>query len=143
MYILGFAIGPLLLAPLSEHWGRNPVYIWSWLVLVLLQIPAALAPNIGAIITVRLLQGFFGSAPLTNSGGTVGDLWLRDESGNAMAIYGLSSTMGPPLALPITGYLAEAKGWRFLFWFFMAVLGAAWILMVVCLLLSHQDVYLY
>ncbi|OCK74066.1 MFS general substrate transporter [Lepidopterella palustris CBS 459.81] len=133
MYILGFAIGPLLLAPLSEHWGRNPIYIWSWLLLVLLQIPVALAPNMGTVIGCRFLQGFFGSSPLTNSGGTVSDLWVRDKSGSAMAVYGLSSTLGPPLALPITGFLAVYKGWRFLFWFFMAVLGAAWVLMVLTL----------
>ncbi|KAF2178637.1 MFS general substrate transporter [Zopfia rhizophila CBS 207.26] len=132
-YILGFAFGPMLLAPLSEHWGRNPIYMWSWLVLVILQIPAALANSMPTLIGIRFLQGFAGSAPLTNTGGTVADLWERDYSGAPMAIYGLSSTLGPPLALPITGYLAQYKGWRWLFWFFMAVLGTAWIIMVLTL----------
>lgn len=67
MYILGFAVGPLLLAPLSEFYGRNPVYKISWLLLVIFQIPLALAPNITTVIACRLLQGFFGSAPLTVS----------------------------------------------------------------------------
>ncbi|KAK7703155.1 hypothetical protein SLS57_011038 [Botryosphaeria dothidea] len=71
MYILGFAVGPLMLAPLSEYFGRNPVYVWSWLLLVIFQIPLALAPNIATVIVCRLLQGFFGSAPLTNTGGTL------------------------------------------------------------------------
>lgn len=65
MYILGFAVGPLMLAPLSEYFGRNPVYMLSWLLLVIFQIPLALAPNIATVIACRLLQGFFGSAPLT------------------------------------------------------------------------------
>ncbi|KAF2474873.1 MFS general substrate transporter [Lindgomyces ingoldianus] len=132
-YILGFAFGPLLLAPLSEHYGRNPAYIWSWLLLVILQVPAALAPNMSALVGIRFLQGFFGSAPLTNTGGTIADLWERDYSGAPMAIYGLSSTLGPPLALPLTGYLAQAKGWRWLFWFFMAVLGGAWVILALTL----------
>lgn len=29
MYILGFAVGPLMLAPMSEYFGRNPVYVFS------------------------------------------------------------------------------------------------------------------
>jgi MFS family permease len=67
MYILGFAVGPLILAPMSEYFGRNPVYMLSWFLLVIFQIPLALAPNIAAVIACRLLQGFFGSAPLTVS----------------------------------------------------------------------------
>lgn len=131
MYILGFAIGPLMLAPLSEYFGRNPVYVWSWLLLVIFQLPLALAQNIETVIVCRLLQGFFGSAPLTNTGGTVSDLWARDECGNAMAVYGLSSTFGPPLALVISGFIAQNKGWRWLFWVYMAILGGFWLLFVV------------
>lgn len=133
LYILGFAIGPMLLAPLSEYYGRNPVYIWSWLVLVIFQIPLALAPNIGTVIVCRFIQGFGGSAPLTNTGGTVSDLWERNDSGNAMAVYGLSSTFGPPFALVISGYLVQNEGWRNLFWAFMGITGGLWILMVLTL----------
>lgn len=130
MYILGFAIGPMFLAPLSEFYGRSPVYILTWFVLVVLQIGLALAPNIGTIIVIRFLAGFFGSAPLTNSGGTISDLWRRDESGFPMAIYGLSSTGGPPLALIISGFLAQNLGWRWLFWVQMIIIGVFWLIMV-------------
>lgn len=61
-YILGLAVGPLLLAPLSEYFGRNPVYIVSWFGLVIFQIPLALAPNMNVVLGVRFLQGFCGSA---------------------------------------------------------------------------------
>lgn len=47
-----------------------------------------------------------------------------------MAVYGLSSTGGPPLALVISGYIAGNKGWRWLFWVYMAVLGGFWVLLV-------------
>jgi len=142
MYILGFAIGPMLLAPLSEYFGRNPVYIVSWFILVIFQIPLALAPNIGTVIVCRLIQGFGGSAPLTNTGGTVSDLWERNESGNAMAIYGLSSTFGPPFALVVSGYLAQNEGWRNLFWAFMGIFGGVWIIMVVTLPETRHSIIL-
>lgn len=123
----------MFLAPLSEFFGRSPVYISTWFVLVVLHIGLALAPNIGTIIVIRFLAGFFGSAPLTNSGGTISDLWRRDESGFPMAIYGLSSTGGPPLALVISGYLAQNLGWRWLFWVQMIVIGFFWLIMAVTL----------
>jgi len=131
VYILGFAIGPMTLAPLSEHWGRNPVYIWSWLFLVLFHIPLALAQNIVLIIIFRLLAGIAGSAPVTNAGGTVSDLFGRNGNGAAMAIYGLSSTLGPPLGVVLSGCIAQNKGWRWLFWIHMIIVGAFWVLMVV------------
>lgn len=142
MYVLGFAIGPLVLAPLSEYFGRNPAYIWSWLLLVIFQIPVALAPNIGTVIVCRLIQGFFGSAPLTNTGGTVSDLWARNECGYAMAVYGVSSTAGPPLALVISGYVALEKGWRWLSWVFMAITGGFWIIMVLTLPETRHSIIL-
>lgn len=123
----------MFLAPLSEFFGRSPVYISTWFVLVVLHIGLALAPNIGTIIAIRFLAGFFGSAPLTNSGGTISDLWRRDESGFPMAIYGLSSTGGPPLALVLSGYLAQNLGWRWLFWVQMIVVGFFWVVMAVTL----------
>jgi len=130
MYVLGFAFGPLLLAPLSEYYGRSPIYFVGWFLLVIFQIPVALAPNIGTVIVCRFIGGFFGAAPLTNTGGTVSDLWSRNTSGPAMAVYGVSSTSGPPLALVITGYIALHLGWRDNIWIIMGILSAFWLLMV-------------
>lgn len=81
-------------------------------------------------MVARFLQGFFGSTPLTNTGGTISDLWARDESGHAMSIYGVSSTMGPPLSLVLTGYLASVKGFRILAWALMGITGGFWIIML-------------
>ncbi|KAL3454429.1 major facilitator superfamily domain-containing protein [Aspergillus insuetus] len=127
MYVLGFAIGPVLLAPLSEYFGRQPVYLVSWFAMALFQLPLALAPNIGTIIICRFIAGFAGGAPLTNTGGTVSDLWERNESGGPMAVYGLSSTFGPPTALVMSGYIGLDLGWRWIFWILMAISGGFWI----------------
>jgi len=132
----------MLLAPLSEYFGRRPVYIYSWIVLVLFQIPLALAPNIATVIVCRLIQGFGGSAPLTNTGGTISDLWERNRSGNAMMIYGVSSTFGPPFALVLSGYIVMRTNWHLLFWIFMAVTGAFWLLMIVAMPETRHSIIL-
>jgi multidrug resistance protein len=142
MYILGFALGPMLLAPLSEYFGRSPVYICSWFILVIFQIPLALAPNIGTVIVCRLIQGFGGSAPLTNTGGTVSDLWERNHSGTAMMIYGLSSTFGPPFALVLSGYIVLNLGFRWLFWIFMIITGSWWVIMLFTLPETRHSIIL-
>lgn len=79
LYVLGFVVGPVLLAPLSEYFGRQPVYVASWFVLFMFQLPVALASNIGTILVCRFIGGFVGGAPLTNTGGSISDMWSRNE----------------------------------------------------------------
>lgn len=130
LYVLGFAVGPVLLAPLSEYYGRQPVYVVSWFILFIFQLPVALAPNIGTILVCRFIGGFAGGAPLTNTGGTVSDLWTRNESGRPMAVYGLSSTFGPPMALILSGYIGLNAGWQWIFWWLLIVTGTFWVVLV-------------
>lgn len=131
LYVLGYAVGPPALAPLSEYFGRQPVYVVSWFILFIFQLPLALAPNIGTILVCRFIAGVGGGAPLTNTGGSISDVWERNASGGPMAVYGLSSTFGPPMALVVTGYIALDLGWRWIFWVLMAITGGFWVILVV------------
>lgn len=60
-FVVLLGIGPLILAPLSETFGRRKLYIICFSIFSLLQIPTALSPNIQSLIIVRVLSGFFGS----------------------------------------------------------------------------------
>jgi MFS family permease len=60
-FVVFLGIGPLILAPLSETFGRRRLYIVCFSTFALLQIPTALSPNIATMITIRTLSGFFGS----------------------------------------------------------------------------------
>ena len=60
-FVVMLGVGPLILAPLSETFGRRGIYIWCYTIFSLLQIPTALSPNVGLLITARTLAGFFGS----------------------------------------------------------------------------------
>ena len=47
----------MFLAPLSEFYGRRIVYIIAFGMYLIWLIPCALAPNIGAMLVVRFLDG--------------------------------------------------------------------------------------
>ena len=70
------ALGPLLLAPMAEipQLGRNLPYMVTFAVYLILSVPAALANNLGGLLFLRFLQGFFGSPSLANGGATMQDL---------------------------------------------------------------------
>jgi hypothetical protein len=60
-FLIGFATGPLLFAPLSEVWGRSLVFRITLFLFFCFNIGCALAPNIAALLVFRFLCGFFGS----------------------------------------------------------------------------------
>ena len=54
---IGVAFTPLLLAPLSEIYGRRPIYLAAAAVFAIMFVPQATAQNITAILVSRLIQG--------------------------------------------------------------------------------------
>lgn len=77
LYVLGYGIGPLVFSPLSEIpvIGRNPVYIVTMFLFVIISIPTALVDNFAGLMVLRFLQGFFGSPCLASGGASIGDLY--------------------------------------------------------------------
>lgn len=75
LYLIGFGIGPLFFGPLSEAFGRTPVYMVSFLGFLLSQLGPAVGQNIQAILICRFFSGFFGASPLSNAGGSVSDMF--------------------------------------------------------------------
>jgi MFS family permease len=105
-------MGPLVVAPLSEMFGRVPIYNLCNLGFVLFTMACALAPGMGSLIAFRFLAGCFGIAPITNGGGTIADLMIPEKRGSAMSIWAIGPLLGPVIGPVCGGFLAEAKGWR-------------------------------
>ncbi len=66
VYLLGYVIGPLFLAPLSELYGRQPVLGAANVFFCLWQIGCALAPSIESLIVFRFLAGIGGAGCLVS-----------------------------------------------------------------------------
>ena len=60
-----------VLAPLSEVFGRNTIYIVSHLLYTVLFVALGRAPNIATVIVIRFLSGAFGSTGSTMVGGSL------------------------------------------------------------------------
>ena len=73
LFVIGLGLGPMILGPLSEFYGRRPIYIISFGFFLIWLIPCAVAKNIGTELVSRFIDGFAGSAFLSVAGGTVGD----------------------------------------------------------------------
>jgi multidrug resistance protein len=105
-------LGPLILAPLSETFGRKVMYLSCFSIFALLQIPTALAPNLPVLVTMRTIAGFFGSVGIANGGGTISDMYGANERAGVFGWYLLGPLLGPTIGPLLGGVIMENLEWR-------------------------------
>ncbi|KAF4995609.1 hypothetical protein FGRMN_5000 [Fusarium graminum] len=115
LYVLGFALGPLLLAPLSELYGRLIIYYFCNLVYIAFTFGCAFSTNDAMFLVFRIICGCAASGPMTIGGGTVADLFPQEERGKAMALFTVGPLLGPVIGPIIGGFVSENVGWRWTF----------------------------
>lgn len=116
IFVLGFACGPLLLAPLSELYGRVIIYNITNLLFLGFTIGCALSQNQSMLLAFRFLSGFAGVATITIGSGTIADLMPREKRGKAVSIWSVGTILGPMIGPIIGGYVTQVAGWRWMFW---------------------------
>jgi multidrug resistance protein len=142
IYVLGFAFGPLIIAPLSEIYGRAPLYISCNILFIIFSVACSLSTNMSMLTIFRFLLGCAGAAPLTLGGGTIADIIPPGGRRGPMAIWAMGPVFGPVIG-PICGvYLSHAKGWRWTHWVLAMVFGAASIIALILLKETYPPVIL-
>ena len=116
IFVLAYAVGPLVLGPLSEMYGRVLVLQGANLIFLVFNLACGFAQTKQQLMAFRFLSGIGGSAPLAIGGGVLGDLFKPEERGKAMGMYAMGPLLGPALG-PIAGaWVAEKSTWRWMFW---------------------------
>ncbi|KAK7990512.1 MFS multidrug transporter [Apiospora arundinis] len=128
IYLLGYVVGPLFLAPLSEIYGRRHVLNASNLFFVVWQIGCAMAPNTAILIVARFFSGLGGAGCNTIGPSVVGDLFRTEERGVAMAVFSIGPLFGPTIGPLVGAYLSQSLGWRWDFWLILIVSAPAVVL---------------
>lgn len=133
LFLLGYCAGPLVFAPLSEFYGRRPIFLVTFTAYIAFTFLCAFAPNFGSLLMGRFLTGTFVSAPLSNAPGVLADLWQPLERGNAMAGFSLMVWAGPALGPIISGFLQltkGAEGWKWSMYVLLMLAGFTFIFLV-------------
>ncbi|KAI0892911.1 polyamine transporter 3 [Annulohypoxylon nitens] len=129
-YLLGLAAGSLLVAPVSELYGRRPVYIFCMICFTILVIPCCVATSLAEIIVVRFFGAFFGACMVTNSAGTVVDisteqtrLTYSSTSAMILSLWSIAPLNGPVTGPVIGGFVYQYLGWRWDNWLVLILAG--------------------
>ncbi|KAL1986734.1 hypothetical protein VTN96DRAFT_5599 [Rasamsonia emersonii] len=127
LFVLGFAIGPLIWAPLSEVFGRQILFVVTYGCLTAFNAGAAGSQNIQTLLILRFFAGAFGSSPLTNAGGAIADMFDPSHRGLAMTLFAAAPFLGPTLGPVIGGFLGMNEGWKWVEGFLAIFSGALWL----------------
>ncbi|KAL0086719.1 major facilitator superfamily domain-containing protein [Phycomyces blakesleeanus] len=106
------------------------LYIFTLGVAVRSTVGCALSSNIGLFVAMRALQAVGASAAQAVGAGTVSDLFMVHERGNAMGLFFLGPLVGPVVGPIAGGYISEYLGWNYIFWF-LSIMGAFILILLV------------
>ncbi|KAK0647211.1 Efflux pump FUBT [Lasiodiplodia hormozganensis] len=147
LFVLGWAVGPLIWAPMSELYGRQYVYFVTLGALAFFNAGTAGAQNVETVLVLRFLGGCFGASPFTNAAGVIADMFAACERGLAMSLFSAAPFMGPGSSVfvgvvasssannttavlgPIVGgFIGESVGWRWIEGVMAILSGVVWVL---------------
>jgi MFS transporter, DHA1 family, multidrug resistance protein len=113
LFVLGFALGPIIWGPMSELFGRKKPLFIGFFIFAIFQIATAVAQNLYTIMLTRFFGGLFGSAPLAIVGGTLADFFPPVNRGVAAVIFAGATFVGPIAGPIVGGFITQSYlGWR-------------------------------
>ncbi|KUI64144.1 hypothetical protein VM1G_10901 [Cytospora mali] len=116
IFALATAFGPLLIGPLSEVYGRQPIFHASSIWFLGWNLACGFAHSEGLLVASRFLAGFGASATFSLSGGVLGDVWRPEERGRSLGLYSLLPLLAPAVGPIVGGLINQYTTWRWMFW---------------------------
>jgi MFS family permease len=107
-YLVGYIIGPLIFAPMSEHFGRKKLLLATGGLFLIMSLACIFSPSYNALLVFRFFAGMGGSAPISVIGGVYADLYSKPRSrGTATAAYTMVSSAKTSIHRSLTPHVRE------------------------------------
>ncbi|PKS06067.1 hypothetical protein jhhlp_007901 [Lomentospora prolificans] len=123
MFVLGFGFTPMILAPVSENYGRYWVFVGAGIVFTLGTLGCALTDSLAGMLLARLITGCGASVFATLTAGVVSDVYHKQDRNTPMTLYALTVMTGTGLGPLISGVLVDALSWRWIFYLQIILVG--------------------
>ncbi|WP_051681931.1 multidrug effflux MFS transporter [Cellulomonas sp. HZM] len=126
--MLGGAVGQLVIGPLSDRLGRRTPVLVGVALHVVTSLLCAVVPSIGALVGLRVLQGFFNASASVVAMAVIRDRFVGAAASGLISRLMLVIGIAPLFAPSIGGAIAGEWGWRAVF-VALAVFGATlWVI---------------
>ncbi len=114
-YLLVLASLILLGGSLGDHYGRKRIFALGIVIFALASLACGLAPTIGFLLFMRVIQGVGGALMVPGSLAIIEATFREDRRGQAIGLWSSFSTLTTIMGPAIGGVLAGAGLWRFVF----------------------------
>lgn len=112
--ILGGA--PLFWKPLSNRFGRRPIFLLSLICSLVCNVGCAKSPDYGSTAACRALVAFFISPASAIGSAVVMETFFKKDRARYMGVWTLMITLGIPLAPFLFGFVTYRVGYRWIYW---------------------------
>ncbi|KAK9239408.1 putative drug/proton antiporter YHK8-like protein 3 [Lipomyces kononenkoae] len=123
LFVAGFGFAPMIMAPISETYGRYWVFVGAGVVFFLGTLGCAITDSFAGMLVSRLVTGSGGSIFATLTGGVISDLFHHDERNTPMSLYSMTVMVGTGLGPLFSGIIVESLNWRWVFYPQLVTIG--------------------
>jgi multidrug resistance protein len=135
VYLVMQGVSPMLWGPLSDRWGRRPLFLVCLAILTSASIGLALCPTSAywLLLLLRIIQAGGCASTIALGAGVIGDIATNEERGGYFGMFNLGPMLAPCIGPAIGGALSQHLGWRSIFWFLAGFSGACFVLLLLFL----------
>jgi DHA1 family bicyclomycin/chloramphenicol resistance-like MFS transporter len=116
LYMVGLACSQILMGPLSDRFGRRPVLLGGFGLMVAASVGCLFAETLPQLIAARFLQALGGASGMVISRAIVRDLYSRDKVGGMISLVIAVMMIAQMLSPLLGGVLETSFGWRAIFY---------------------------
>src|SRR3954453_9376972 len=124
-YSLSFAVLLMTGSVLGDRFGRRRVLATGFGLFAAASAACALAPDAGALIAARVVQGAGAALVMPTGLALIGDAFPPERRGSALGLYGAVTGLAVAAGPVIGGALAQGLEWDWIFWLNVPVALAA------------------
>lgn len=116
-FLLASTVLIVVFGRFADMFGRRAMYLSGLGAYTLASLLLGFAPTAWTVVGLRVLQAAGGAMLLANSAAIVTDAFPRERLGRAMGVYTASFSIAQLAGPTLGGYLTDAFGWRWVFWY--------------------------
>ena len=136
VFMAGFALGPLVFGPISDHVGRRPVLLGGVAAFAVFGALGAFSRTLGAVLLWRFLMGIGAGSCQVLVVAIVRDLFTGVEARVRQSYVNLAAGIAPIIAPTLGVAVATMGGWRAIYGFLAA--GGAVLVTIAALRLGES-----
>ncbi|BCR85714.1 putative MFS transporter [Aspergillus chevalieri] len=131
LYLAFMGISSTFWGPISQVYGRRPIFVVSSILFCAFTIATTLSPDLAAYFVFRVLTAFQGTSFLVVGSSAVGDIFEQRKRATALVWVLSGSMVGPAIGPFLGGVVVTFRQWRVVFWLLSAMNGFA-ALLIIC-----------